>query len=1449
MDNNSQLLSAPIVPTASELETVNNPLAHIQAPDPILTPTIPSGIPPSIDINTLLQGDFNTGPNPAAKESNLLKNGTGDYANALFGKLQDPNLTKDEFKYGRTYSYGSGYKQQNFERYYSHNKFNKLGFSPYRDNEALYNEQGSWWDDFSRMSGQWLNLAYNGAKSVWGDSYEANQAMERGMAVGTSSKDGLGSWITNFGLNTAYTVGIIGELALENVALAAIEGATFGAASPLAEIKRLESFGKSGKALAGVGEFFKSLSSVEKAKAYYNAFNAGDKVADIAKFINPFENTTTFVHDLANGNSTVNKLKPLAKSVRGFGSFYRDIREINLTHAESAIEGEGVAAEINQQRLDQFYAENGRMPDEKEAKAIYDAAQAGKANSMLANNLVIYGTNKLVFDDLFAGLRPSSSAAKMASGLLEGSGRKMVTTAVKDLTKGVEGVLSENIFKTGERNFKDVLKDSIFKSHYSPLSSKYFYGNLGEALQETSQEVIRASAIEYDKMLSQDPSNIGYYATIGAIGKGVNDQFSQQGLDTFLSGYLMGSIIQGGGSALNKGLKTGKRAINSNWGKADEADAAVEETENNAINALNYVTKNALIYGKAVEANDRATMINILAKEKQKATKAGDVKTAQDLAGLMEFKYLDHVVRGGNVKALNAHIDEMLSLEDKDLSEAYGIDISKASEAREKLFNLKNKTEGFVNIYQKVRNEYPNPYKPEMFSEQKDGELVYKEQYENELTLYRAHEKMLTDIMYSNQYYTDISKRMTKLANSLTGSKFNNLVNYNPIGEAISNAAAEDISTLYDTVERKGRLNIIKEQVKILEQGDSKDKAEVKKLEKTIELLNEWDTAVDTFQVVNKLITKSGLIENIEDQKKALKEANSDLYKVFEKYIKNVAKIKKGHVMDSHVKEAFTELRDLLSLQGDRDNAVKTINALSNPEYLQRLVNTYAEVEKISLENKAQNLKIAIAEMKKRASSNKLLNELVDMGVYIVPEDFDDLEKDYKLVTFYDEASHSIIKPGTEKYKKIESIIRKYAKNAKVGGVKDYTDTFKEVKTFEELSILIEDLENQGIDLKPYQTIIESKTKEFETPSEVFTPAPEGIPTGKAMSKSFINKGKKFGFTLEQLETMSSEEKDLIRKANTKEDIKEIIEKYQDKKMNNTIEAKKVDIERKRQEEILDTFSPKISFEEFEKAWKKGIPVVPGTPLVDKSLTNILVDGKAYEYRYEKRSGKFYPIYPSSSLDAQSTERVEWLEKQALNINQLKGKELRKDLYQYHKGAASSLSKSDLVNYIKGTKREYILNEINVKYDTKLAALESIETQPVTEEIINEITIEQLKPGTSVTMKDNVEKIVYSNDGKNVTLLSPENFKSNKVQSKLILAKEIIKDKIKMIHTDLETEPAAEPVQPTPTPQERSESNSIVETAEADELTKTQNDIERVEGSKSDVVKQNLLDSIKKCDI
>ena len=275
--------------------------------------------------------------------------------------------SSDRYAYAKPTTFNSTHTGLNFDRYYNHANFEKLGFSPFRDNETIYNANSSWSDDFERAMKQYGTLWSNGFSSLfknWGSlasstpDFEGAHTMEKAMAIGSSSRDGFGSSITNFALNSAYTVGVLSEIAAEELALMAATAATGTAAAPVAIGRSSLNVGRFTKA---IGNLFRGTKNVSTAR----------KVWNVAKKITPFGDTADLARGIIAGDRATlrgisqsqKSLDAFAKSKALFGQFYRDAREINAASAESKLEAGMVSNQISADLINQFYSENGRMPN------------------------------------------------------------------------------------------------------------------------------------------------------------------------------------------------------------------------------------------------------------------------------------------------------------------------------------------------------------------------------------------------------------------------------------------------------------------------------------------------------------------------------------------------------------------------------------------------------------------------------------------------------------------------------------------------------------------------------------------------------------------------------------------------------------------------------------------------------------------------------------------------------------------------------------------------------------------------------------------------------------------------------------------------------------------------------------------------------------------------------
>ena len=169
--------------------------------------------PEAIDVYKNVVGNPITGSNPAGKYSDL---STIDYGRTLTDGLNRKIETTadDPYTKMRPYTYSGDYDGANFERYYGTRLYNKLGFSPYRDNDALYNKHMTMGDQFVRAASQWDNLAlgaFLGSAKAWGTLFtdplspdiESARDFERAMAIGSVTTGGVGGFVANTFLNSA----------------------------------------------------------------------------------------------------------------------------------------------------------------------------------------------------------------------------------------------------------------------------------------------------------------------------------------------------------------------------------------------------------------------------------------------------------------------------------------------------------------------------------------------------------------------------------------------------------------------------------------------------------------------------------------------------------------------------------------------------------------------------------------------------------------------------------------------------------------------------------------------------------------------------------------------------------------------------------------------------------------------------------------------------------------------------------------------------------------------------------------------------------------------------------------------------------------------------------------------------------------------------------------------
>ena len=341
----------------------------------------------------------------------------------------------------------AGIRQDNFKRYYEHPEFSKLGYTPYADMESYYNANSTGADDRTRMWGQYIGLAGTGFKSgyraigdLFGGNYmapdlESADEFADAMAIGNSSRGGGMAWINNQLLNSAYTMGIIGSIAVEEVVLAAAAGIQGGfnpvsdamlvsaTARNLARLKRMgsamaNSFGVT-RAAGVTRDMINVARGVEKARDFWTMAGGGGKVLGVFA-----PETVGAIKRLKTAQNGAQNMVNLAKQSTVFGGFYRDIRSLNLAMAESKLEGGMVYNDMIREGASIMSRENyGEPVTSTQMANIEDKASRAAFQTTLYNAPIIFATNQLVLGTAFGGF--NKSFARIVNDKVTGVGRRM----------------------------------------------------------------------------------------------------------------------------------------------------------------------------------------------------------------------------------------------------------------------------------------------------------------------------------------------------------------------------------------------------------------------------------------------------------------------------------------------------------------------------------------------------------------------------------------------------------------------------------------------------------------------------------------------------------------------------------------------------------------------------------------------------------------------------------------------------------------------------------------------------------------------------------------------------------------------------------------------------------------------------------------------------------------
>ena len=808
-------------------------------------PRIQQGINNILGSNSLLQTPNGIPQNLGPNAYNAFSNGYANFKPASTspqdGTLGAVNqLISNSYQPGaipkvagpaavKTWGFSSGAgRTHNFDRYYYHPKFKQLGWSPYMDNEAYYNKNSTWLDDFARATTQWSSLAgigFTQTATNWDDLFSFNtegdtksaRQMEEAMAIANSSRGGVGGFVTNMYANSAYTYGVVSEIIAEEVVLWGATALTEGALAPVAA-------GRTGVNAIRAGKLFKWLfntadklgdasdlarGGLNVADAGHTMTTAANSVNDIDKarkfwtgvgnFINPFEDTFETVKNIRQGADGFDKLTDMAKLSKTFGSFYRDLRGMNAALAESRLEGGFVQNSTYDKLIQEYINKNGVAPEGDDLKDIEAQAKRAGVSTTLLNFPAIQFSNKIVFEKALGGFKPFRELTKGGLGEMVinyGKRAKNRFEGFIDPSKASEWFTKRNLKRIGNKfRPQNIAKNGL----------RYTAANLAEGLQETYQESVSEAMTNYYVDTYLDPGRAGSATFATALQKGFGSQMNAKGMETFLSGFLMGGLVQGPQTLVTQTIPGVARDI---YQKKTDPTAYAErkkQYEEDRTNITNYLNKLAAdpnatfdaIYANLKAQKDFATIMD-------KAEEDGDKKTHGDAVQDSIFSNVKLLLDRGYIDLFTDQLDSYKKMTDQELFEAFntGKDSQNKDEfnksLRERLDSVTNKVEEIKKRYDKY-SSVKNPFN-------KESEDVL------EKLDWFGFETARTQAIYNEYTFDRAQSRMGNILQAVASD---------PV---LAKIKAGNITNIFNEGQLDDELSNLKDEIKIYSEGSPEQK-------------------------------------------------------------------------------------------------------------------------------------------------------------------------------------------------------------------------------------------------------------------------------------------------------------------------------------------------------------------------------------------------------------------------------------------------------------------------------------------------------------------------------------------------------------------------------------------------------------------------------------------------
>ena len=911
----------------------------------------------------------------------------------------------DDTHYNKPYTFDSSPAGAHKARYkaYGQEVYDRIGFDPMIDNETWFTSNTTALDDAKRWlthsAAPMLGLgmlanprSYGKILSDFdfgGDINEAEKYEEYNQ-LGYSTRGGVSGFLVNLGNSASYSAGILLEGALEGALIGgavgfmeggvgAIPGAAIGGFTGM--FKNIPALVKSiGK---GTVSFTKTLAGINKLKNATAARAAWKNAGKtIGNFANPFSNTKNAAMQYVFKNP--DDLSNLARTARTAGAFMHDIKNINMALSEGRLEGGFSENEIYNKLYNDYYDEHGVVAPDHLQQEYRLQAKAGSLFNTMHNTALVFYTNKIAF--------PSITQARFIKGVPRFS-KRVGRVGKNNIVFKPGKTIADDLYSLERANFKNAVKSLAKPATYGRVSLNYFKGNLMEGVQEVSQDILADYTKEYYTSAYKNPAVGNYMYNMTLLKESIDKSISSQGLETFLSGFFMGSVLKLPGALVNF---TQNQINKYSDREAYEKNKINSDTvAKNMVDSLNTMTKNGkYLFDSRLQNYGVQFSIGKNLDNKDELTK----KQSKDDEFAGFFSAVMTSIQTGTFDMFLKNYAGYKDYTAKEIEEAWNLEegqgqkaLDNIDKAIENARTIKNRYEFGISKFKKG----PNPADFEDGSAEQLKAVVYNE----------AFQQAIHNFVFLGKSFDDAFKRVTKLVSKLSDIK------------AIKNSRFTTAEPLFDFDKLDREIELLRSETESLKQTkDPKAQKEINNNETIISALEDFKKKQEevTKFLFAKTLTEPIYKEALDSEDEALKEqAQKDYAEFLETYdetkaesilaykesfnnlLKAMASTQSEQaVTDQEIVSAeqlddlFTDVLDFHILKNENAQLSQYISMISDPQGFYEHVNRNYDWMMEAYVRREDTFKDLINQEFKAEALNSVLNHLAKQGIFIDLEQF-----------------------------------------------------------------------------------------------------------------------------------------------------------------------------------------------------------------------------------------------------------------------------------------------------------------------------------------------------------------------------------------------------------------------------------------------------------------------------